>query len=137
MQRTKTFIISGDCVPLARGRVGSNVDGSYHVYDSQKNLKLVKSIDLQKQMNDDPLFEGPLSVEAIFYMKMPKTPSKQKDLNGTLCKHRPDVDNLLKFLLDISNKLLWKDDAEVSICKGTKIYDHNPRTEFVVTEVRI
>jgi Holliday junction resolvase RusA-like endonuclease len=86
-------------------------------------------------MDNAPYFEGPLSVNAVFYMKMPKNKSKQKDMNGHLSKQKPDVDNLLKFLLDISNNLLWKDDCEVSICQGTKIFDINPRTEFTVTEI--
>jgi Holliday junction resolvase RusA-like endonuclease len=85
-------------------------------------------------MDNAPLFEGPLEIEATFFMKMPKNASKQKTMNGQLHKQRPDVDNLLKFLLDISNKILYRDDCEVSICKGVKIFDMNPRTEFTIKE---
>lgn len=47
----------------------------------------------------------------------------------------PDIDNLMKFVLDAAKDILYDDDRIVCILQGTKLYDLNPRVELTVTEL--
>ena len=67
------YMIPGDPIPLQRPR--HNV---HRVYDAQKNQKLIIGINLRNQHGDRPLFQGPLLLNATFYMPVAKSDEKQK-----------------------------------------------------------
>lgn len=63
---------------------------------------------------------GELAVEVVFVTKA-KTTS------------RPDLDNLLKLVLDALNGIVWNDDSQVISIKTKKAQDvNNPRTHLRV-----
>jgi Holliday junction resolvase RusA-like endonuclease len=132
--RTKIYTVRGDPVALARPRMGKKP--YCNVYDSQKQLKLLMSITLGGQHDEEPLFEGPLYVDIIFYMRMPMmTLPRRKVLNGTFCKKRPDIDNMCKFYLDVANGIIYSDDSTIACMTLRKIYDFEPRTVMTVSEI--
>lgn len=90
----KTYIIKGDPTPLARPRMGQK-----RMYDSQKNIKLIASIDIASQHNNAPLIEGPIQIDITFYMKTPESISAKRRLalHGQPHIFKPDLDNLVKF----------------------------------------
>ena len=45
---------------------------------------------------------------------------------------RPDVDNLIKFVLDALKGVYWKDDTQVQIRCAFKVYSHSPRVELEI-----
>lgn len=45
---------------------------------------------------------------------------------------KPDLDNLVKFYLDVGNKILWHDDKKIVELKATKIYSEFPATVITV-----
>lgn len=45
---------------------------------------------------------------------------------------RPDIDNLIKFVLDALNGVYWLDDSQVQIRCAFKVYSNNPRTELSI-----
>ncbi len=45
---------------------------------------------------------------------------------------RPDVDNLIKLVLDALKGTYWKDDTQVQIRCAFKLYSHSPRTELEI-----
>jgi len=57
-----------------------------------------------------------------------------------LCRTKPDVDNLAKYVMDSCNEILWKDDCFVTRLQVEKLYvddgDNRPRTliEFWLVE---
>lgn len=122
------YIIEGDPKALARHRTFND-----RVWDSQKQLKLVLGMQIVNQHGDLPLFDGPLQLDVVFYMPMPKKASST--LANRYHFFRPDLDNLLKLLFDICNTITYKDDCIISKCNSVKRYAHIPRTEFTLTEL--
>jgi Holliday junction resolvase RusA-like endonuclease len=58
----------------------------------------------------------------------------RKKLDAISYRHvkKPDTDNLLKFLKDCGNGLLWADDSQVSEVHAWKVYSDKPRTEITL-----
>jgi Holliday junction resolvase RusA-like endonuclease len=49
--------------------------------------------------------------------------------NGVIAHiKKPDLDNLAKFFLDCSNKLLFNDDSQICELRAKKIYSSKPGT---------
>jgi Holliday junction resolvase RusA-like endonuclease len=119
----KVYILAGEPVPLARGRLNS---AQRRIYDSQKSLKFLLSVSLRSQHEDRPFFDGPLHLDVTFYMAQPKRSCKQYHHT------RPDIDNLIKMLCDISSSILYHDDCLIAKITATKRYDPTPRTEFTL-----
>jgi Holliday junction resolvase RusA-like endonuclease len=125
------YVIEGDPIALARGRhVGRRV------YDSQKNEKLVLRITLRNQHGDRPLYQGPLLLNATFYMPIAKSREKHKEsLLDSAHFYTPDLSNLIKFIEDIAKDILYHDDCLISKIIAKKIYGE-PRTEFTLTKLK-
>lgn len=92
-----------------------------------------------KSLAPDEMLVGPVGMNVIFFMYIPKSLSKKKqeELNGTYHFIKPDCDNLIKFCSDtltMSNSI-FKDDSQVCVLKAKKIYDANPRTFIEVYEL--
>ena len=47
---------------------------------------------------------------------------------------KPDIDNLLKFVFDMGNKLLWKDDSQIYRVQMEKVYSTEPSTKLIIIE---
>lgn len=126
--KNKIYIISGDPVALARCRYNPR---NHKVWDSQKEQKVYSSLSLRSQHKDTPLFEGPLCMDINFFMEIPKK-HKKADIAGNPHIFKPDIDNLIKFVLDCCNKILYNDDCTITKITASKVYDDNPRTEFTI-----
>lgn len=124
----KLYVIDGDPIPLKRPRL------SYRkVYDSQKNQKLLAGITMASQHGNDPIFDGPLEITITFYMYIPVL--KRKQLLGKPHAARCDLDNLIKYVLDAANGILYHDDAQIAVIHAKKVYDMHPRTEFLIKPI--
>jgi len=133
-ERIKRFkyVILGDPIPLARCRV-SRKYRHLRVFDPQKQLKLISQLNLKHQHGDNPLFNGPLHMDAYFYFHIPRTQKKTKP--GYYHQFKPDTDNLLKMIMDIGYQVLFRDDCIVSEVFTYKQYSHFPRTEFYIYQL--
>lgn len=119
------YCIKGNPIALQRPRFNSV---QRTVYDNQKNTRLVLGIGLAAQHNNRPLLDGPLKLFAHFYMSMPlRMPASQVDTPHSI---KPDLDNLIKMLLDISKDVIIKDDKTICKIEAMKTYSIEPRTEF-------
>lgn len=129
-----SYVIDGDPIPWAR--TGVNFKHRRH-YDVQKPIKYVLAAALIEQHGNRPLFKGALELSVIFYMRMPRAGSGVKSFPiGSWHSKKPDWSNLVKFIEDIGNEILYKDDAQFARCIVEKIYGEDPRTEFTITELR-
>ena len=79
----------------------------------------------------------PISVSIVFGFKRPKThfrsgkhSNKLKPNQERYVKKRPDIDNLLKFVFDSCNGLIWKDDSIICEVQSRKIYTEKPFVEI-------
>jgi len=68
----------------------------------------------------------PIKLEILFYFEYPPSASKRKRI---LAKEKPipmtvkpDLDNLIKFILDCGNKVLWEDDNIIFDIHAKKYY---------------
>ena len=87
----------------------------------------------------EPL-RGPVSVSCGFYMPRPKahygTGKNARILKNSAPKRhakKPDLDNLIKFVLDCLNMSgVWTDDNQVYKIESHKVYSSKPRTEIII-----
>lgn len=129
------YILMGEPVPWKRPHPNY---AQRKMYDEQKHLKLDRRLQLEKQHPSFLVFSGPLQLEACFYFAIPtKVSARQKD--SWMQRHhitKPDASNLVKFIEDICNDFIFHDDCMIASLIVTKRYDHIPRTEFVVSELK-
>lgn len=128
---THIFTLEGNPIPLQRARCSRQ----RRMYDTQKNHKLIAGITLKNQFQDQDPLSGILKLHAVFYMPIPRNASKKtmKNMEGNLHYKKPDIDNLVKFLCDVCNGIIYTDDARIAIIQSEKRYDEKPRTEFSIT----
>lgn len=96
---------------------------------------------IEEAFGAEELAEGPLKIDATFYVQPPKYISSKKKLKEKLeaeeifCSKKPDIDNYLKALLDSMTGVVFKDDGQVVECRARKLYSMKPRIEFEIKEI--
>lgn len=75
-----------------------------------------------------------ISVELVFYISLPKSLSKKKraEMLGKAHTQKPDLDNLIKNVLDRANGLLWADDDCVARITASKVWAEIGKIEMGV-----
>ncbi len=76
------------------------------------------------------LLGGALNVSCYFTFAAPKSRKKQ----GMTMYSRPDLDKLLRAVLDACTGVLWHDDAQVCILRGQKVYLSPPSVSVTVRQ---
>lgn len=107
-------------------------------YDPSKGDKADFLTIVQEKAPLQP-YVTPLKVELRFYFSRPNS-HYGTGRNARLLKpsspaghtKRPDLDNLIKFVLDALNGVFWKDDTIVTQIIAEKDYAPNPRTEIII-----
>ena len=117
---THTIIIPGTPYPLKRARRSA----SGGMFDPKENVEAKRHIGwLAKAQIKTPM-SGPVSMEIVFHFARPKS-HFGKVLKASAPDHhvkRPDVDNLIKTVLDGMNGIAWIDDAQVVYVKASKVW---------------
>lgn len=79
----------------------------------------------RSQIPGDPTGE-PLKVSMLFVLPRPKSHYNSKGVlkctAPSVHSKKPDLDNLVKFALDVLNELAWNDDSQVCQITATKKY---------------
>ena len=132
------FTVPGDPKPQGRPRFfrrGAFV-GTYDPKDSASFKQKVGFYAVEAGMT---LSDGPLALSAKFYIKRPKNRCRSKDDRGAIvCSKRPDLDNLVKAILDGLNGIAFKDDGQVCVMELRKFYhevDKAQRTEIEILPI--
>ena len=83
------------------------------------------------------LLTGPLQVDLIFTMPIPKSGRSQnrKVVAGEYQTTKPDIDNLQKSVFDAANKIVWEDDNQVCKVSAVKVYGDVPGIRMEVREL--
>lgn len=78
-----------------------------------------------------------LKVSLYFYFEPPKSWSKKRKLIaiGTYKRTKPDVDNLIKTVLDAANNHVWQDDNQVVHIDSYKMYAEESKIVMFIKEV--
>ena len=91
---------------------------------------------LIKSMWVNSMLDGEIKVKIdIFYPLDSKANKAQKELmlaNTVRPKKKPDVDNVIKIVLDALNGVAYNDDAQVIEVIANKYYSDKPRLEIEV-----
>lgn len=83
--------------------------------------------------------KNPVAVRVRFYMPIPKaTSNKTRERMATglvVPAKKPDIDNLLKAVLDALNGKAYHDDNQIVEISAKKLYSTEPRTEVFISEL--
>ena len=135
------IVIPGNPIPLKRHRPSAK--GGY--YDPSSTDKKQIWLQIARFRPKKPL-EGNIYLKVIFHFKRPKNHYRTgkyahllkdayKDVNYN--KSRPDIDNCLKLLADVTqgkNRFIL-DDSQICMLQAEKVYSNNARTEVIIQEV--
>ena len=124
------FEVPGE--PRGKGRPRFTKDG--HAYtDSETRSYEKKIMAYYRQTLKD--FRWPdncyVSVDVTAVYPIPKSATKAAlasiQAGKILPKRKPDIDNVIKVVLDSLNGIAYKDDAQVVMVSGRKVYGHDPK----------
>jgi Holliday junction resolvase RusA-like endonuclease len=124
-------IILGRPLPLKRPRLGK-----WGVYDSQKQVKAQFAFAARDVMaaKNIPMLRGQIELHVWFNFEFPLiwTDEKREKAIRTGSWHTnvPDTSNLLKFVEDALNGILWEDDS--MICSITAIKKYKKQSSTVI-----
>ncbi|QDX63152.1 RusA family crossover junction endodeoxyribonuclease [Staphylococcus pseudintermedius] len=83
------------------------------------------------------MIDKPIRLTVEFYFPPLKSWSKKK-LTTMLTRYKdtkPDLDNLLKTVLDAGNGKLWNDDNQIVEIRTFKKWDETARTVLIIEEL--
>lgn len=118
-------------------RRGKFVDKRAIAYlDYKKKIESIAKQTISK--SGDGLLTGPLNVKVLFYFAPPKSYTKKKRqqiLDGELLYiKKPDIDNLVKGVLDGMNNVIYKDDNQIVSVTASKHYADTDYIEVFIEE---
>lgn len=123
--------------PVPKGRPRFTRQG--HAYTPKKTAEYEKLIADCWRMSFMDLFTGTLKVRITFYMPIPKSMTKADKVAAIakeLCPaKKPDIDNLIKTVLDGLNEVAFWDDRQIVSIYANKYYSTEPRVEIEITEI--
>jgi len=135
-----TFTVPGAPQGKGRPRVGT-VSGRARVFTPAKTVAYENLIAhaAQQAMAGRPLIDGPVSCSIAIDAPIPASWSKRKQaaaLAGELMPTtKPDLDNVVKAILDGCNGVAWRDDVQVVDLAVRKRYGATPGVRVMITAV--
>lgn len=137
---TIAFVIPG--VPVGKGRPRFAKRGNFvQAYTPEKtatyeNLVKVKA---EEAMRGLPPFEGAVAVGIHLFVAPPASWSKKKQreaLEGRIFPtSKPDIDNVLKGIMDACNEIVFKDDKQAVDVRVVKRYGQVARASVEVRQL--
>lgn len=129
-------------IPIPKGRPRfykrGRFMGTYTPAKTRQFEKLVRQEALVNQFNS-PL-DCAVAVKLKFFLPIPKSFSKKKRqqaIAGELRPiTRPDIDNLIKALIDPLNDIFFKDDRQIVSISAEKYCSDKPRIDIEISEVQ-
>lgn len=122
--------------PIAKARPRFARRGKFVITYSDQEIEESRVLwEIRQQRPEKPVSE-PISITLWFGMPIPKSTSKKRRelmLTEKICHtKKPDLDNLIKFYLDVMNNEIFLDDKQIYFLTAFKEYAENPRTEIYI-----
>ena len=119
------FEVPGKITGKARPRVNTLTGRAYTPGNTKDYEMLIKQYFKVKYPRYETL-EGRIKVSIIAYFSIPKA-TKKSDINEMLDNNisptkKPDIDNIVKAVLDSMNKFAFKDDNQITKLEVEKKY---------------
>lgn len=130
------FEVPGKITGKARPRVNTYTGIAYTPTKTKDYEELIKQYFWLKYPRSIPI-EGRVKITIIAYFGILKSTSKldkELMLNNTISPtKKPDIDNIVKIVLDALNKVAFKDDNQVTKIEVEKLYSEEEKI-FVKVE---
>ena len=130
MTNTYSFIVYGEAIPKGSTRAfvvnGKAVTTNANI--RTKDWQTLISMAAQQKKPDKPI-EGAVDILLNFYLPRPKCFSYKK---RPLPIVKPDLDKLIRCVLDSLTGIYFLDDAQVCKVEALKRYGDTPRVEIFV-----
>ena len=132
VSRRVSFDVSG--LPIPQGSMRAFVvKGRPVITSTAKGLAQWRQlVALRAQEVAREVFEGPVCIDLHFRMPKPKSAPKKK---RTYATKRPDLDKLIRSVLDSVTHVLIRDDAQVVEIRATKDYGSPPGVRVTLEEI--
>jgi len=118
-----SFTFDGVPGPKPRPRIGKS-----HIYSPKaKNVDTLKFAAWRAR--PQKLLTGPLRMTLYVYYK---SPNRKRIIYKS---SRPDIDNILKTVMDACRGLIYKDDAQIACCKAEKNWGFDNKTIVEIEEI--
>ena len=131
------FKVPGKVIVKVRPRLNSYTGAVYTPKRTKDYESLVEQYFLLKYPRFKAL-EGRIKVNIIAYFAIPKT-TKKSDINEMLENNisptkKPDIDNIVKVVLDSMNKFAFKDDNQITKLEVEKKYAQEDKVYVKIEE---
>ena len=134
-----TIEIKGKPIPQARPRFKR----SGKTYNPQSEQAKDFATKVLAQYKDDPI-DGPIWLRVMFFMLRPKNhyksriPGADRIRPGAPLWHakKPDISNLVKFVEDSLNGVLWEDDSQIIHIEASKSFANAPEDVRTIIKVQ-
>ena len=131
------FEVPGKIIGKGRPRLNSYTGVVYTPTRTKDYESLVEQYFLLKYPRFKAL-EGRIKVNIIAYFSIPKT-TKKSDINEMLENNisptkKPDIDNIVKSILDSMNKFAFKDDNQITKLEVEKKYSLEDKVYVKIEE---
>ena len=131
------FEVIGDIKGKARPRVNTYTCKAYTPTNTKDYEILVKQYFKIKYPRFVPL-ENRLSVKIVATFKVPKTTTKKdrEQIEKGLISptKKPDIDNIVKIILDALNQMAFKDDTQITKLEVEKVYGEEEKVYVAIEE---
>ena len=129
------FEVAGEVIGKGRPRFTR----SGRTYTPKKTLDYEKTIKRAYLNKYTYLSKKSLRIKICAYLEVAKSHSKVKKqkmlANELQCTKKPDVDNIVKVVLDALNKVAYQDDTQVVELVAIKRWSNESRLKVIIEEI--
>ena len=125
--------------PIGKARPRLSRYGTYTPEKTKKYEEYVKLCYINKYNIEQTPTEKPLKAKITVFFEVPTSYSKKKkkELIGQPHANRPDIDNIVKIILDSLNGLAYKDDNQIAKLEVEKVYGEQAKVILEIEEVKV
>jgi Holliday junction resolvase RusA-like endonuclease len=128
------FTVPGE--PKGKGRHRDTRSGHKYTPDGTVSYENLVRLSYLQDHPQHGSYEGPVSMELIFYLAIPRSKSKKIQAlmrSGQMRPlKKPDLSNATKAVEDGLNGVAYKDDVQIVSEILNKFYDDNPRLVVIL-----
>lgn len=129
--------ILGAITGKGRPRVNTYTGRAYTPNKTREYENMVQQYFILKYPQYTPI-EGRTKITITAYFKIPKGTNKKNQAlmleNRISPTKKPDIDNIIKIILDSLNKIAFKDDNQITKIEVNKVYSEIEKVSVIVEE---
>lgn len=139
LSRSVTFTVPGEPIGKGRPRFVRKTGRSY-TPEKTVNYETLVRLSYQQQVDAEPFErDKPLSLKLEIHQQIPNSVSKKKREamigKKILPTKRPDIDNVIKSVLDAVNGTAFHDDSQIVKIYAVKYFSEYPEVKVTISEI--